>query len=812
MAWYPLNGDYKNYGLLGNEIKTTETFTPQYTTNGKIGKGLTRGGLKWDAESTNKILNHKQLSICFWWKNLEGTEDKNMFFGNDTYRTFSLFRYPNKNDFHWSWANKNNKTIGSGRIIDLLPDNQWIHICIVYNTPKAILYVNGEYKQVLTTQYAYENNAFNKETQFLYDSQTRVTNDWRFYDHALSESEIKEISKAKILHYNFESIYGNPNLIVEANKASSWTQENDTRLQNSDERFKEHIKVITYGNNQRIYRSVSNVWLTQGEVFTVSFYAKSDTSGKTMDASRSIGDFTNSFTLTTEWKKYVGQITVTGISDKGTLSLRFHTAGTYYIADVKLEKGKSMTPWCPNVADVSYDSELATTVYDISGYERNGTINGDIQYNKESSIGEYSLKFKNDGYCRINVIDNFYPAGSMLNELTLSCWFKMSEEESATTESLRNLITFDANYFVRYRLLKDMKSVQVLYQVGNEETHGLQTSTFYWTGEKLCDSKWHNIVWVFKNGKSKVYIDNIFTNERDVSDNGTTIIRVSPSIHCYIGSYTDSKEMMVGNIDDVRVYATALTDEDIKQLYNERVKVDNVGNMYCSELNEEERRVEYLESSGTQYIDTEIKSSGETAFEITFEDNGISTNDRDNNNSRFYVGYGWNNSNIGFAYGSTINQLKMVGINEKATIKFDTNKELYINGEKTNISMTAFGSNVLNLYLFIRNTNVQIKNTTYTKIYSCKIWQNNTLVRDFVPMISTEDGHVGEASLFDTVTNKYFYNKGTGKFITNLDESTTNINFTNKGVVYTDYLIEGKDTTKIRKDGNIIEVNNIYEN
>ena len=79
-------------------------------------------------------------------------------------------------------------------------------------------------------------------------------------------------------------------------------------------------------------------------------------------------------------------------------------------------------------------------------------------------------------------------------------------------------------------------------------------------------------------------------------------------------------------------------------------------------------------------------------------------------------------------------------------------------------------------------------------------------------MISTEDGHVGEACLFDTVTNKYFYNKGTGKFTTNLDESTTDINFTNKGVVYTNYLIEGKNTAKIKKDGNIIEVNNIYEN
>lgn len=261
-----------------------------------------------------------------------------------------------------------------------------------------------------------------------------------------------------------------------------------------------------------------------------------------------------------------------------------------------------------------------------------------------------------------------------------------------------------------------------------------------------------------------------------------------------------------------------MTENDILQLYQEREKVDDKGNLYCSDFNEIERKVEYLESNGTQYIDTEIKSSGEIAFEITFEDTNKLTKDRfffgasDGDNSRLYLGYGWNNSNIAFAYGSMINQLKNVGINEKATIKLNANKELYINEGKVNISTSVFGTNALNLYLFTRNTNTQITETDCVKIYSCKIWQNNTLVRDFVPMISTEDGHVGEASLFDTVTNKYFYNKGTGKFITNLDESTTNINFTNKGVVYTDYLIEGKDKTKIKNDGNIIEVNNLYEN
>jgi hypothetical protein len=128
-----------------------------------------------------------------------------------------------------------------------------------------------------------------------------------------------------------------------------------------------------------------------------------------------------------------------------------------YIAGVKLEKGNTATEWSPNPLDTEYDNELATTVYDSSGYGRNGTIDGNVTYDKSLIEGNYSLKFKNDGYLRMNLSNNFYPTGSLINELTLSCWFKMSEEESSLTESSRNLINFDGNSFVRYRLNVNMK-------------------------------------------------------------------------------------------------------------------------------------------------------------------------------------------------------------------------------------------------------------------------------------------------------------------------------------------------------------------
>lgn len=271
-----------------------------------------------------------------------------------------------------------------------------------------------------------------------------------------------------------------------------------------------------------------------------------------------------------------------------------------------------------------------------------------------------------------------------------------------------------------------------------------------------------------------------------------------------------------------------MTENDILQLYQEREKVDDKGNLYCSDFNEIERKVEYLESNGTQYIDTEIMANDTTEVEIAVAvanigatwDGCLLGSRTSTGSSDSYILWFNHYSN------ATIPQFNLIyngkdctgtllvtdNPDDKHIVKF-RNKELYIDGNLKATTTNTQPNSTLPLLFLALNTGSGVDSRKFRgKIYSCKIWQNNTLVRDFVPMISTEDGHIGEACLFDTVTNKYFYNKGTGKFTTNLDESTTDINFTNKGVVYTDYLIEGKNTAKIKKDGNIIEVNNIYEN
>ena len=70
-------------------------------------------------------------------------------------------------------------------------------------------------------------------------------------------------------------------------------------------------------------------------------------------------------------------------------------------------------------------------------------------------------------------------------------------------------------------------------------------------------------------------------------------------------------------------------------------------------------------------------------------------------------------------------------------------------------SFTATG----NLYLFSVNGGGTYDNATM-KLYSCQIYDNDTLVRDYVPC-QKPDGTVG---LWDDVNSVFYGNAGTGTF------------------------------------------------
>ena len=86
------------------------------------------------------------------------------------------------------------------------------------------------------------------------------------------------------------------------------------------------------------------------------------------------------------------------------------------------------------------------------------------------------------------------------------------------------------------------------------------------------------------------------------------------------------------------------------------------------------------------------------------------------------------------------------------------NNEVTINDNVYNVN-TAIGDAKNHMYLFYRNL---VGGKAKMTLYSCKIYDDGVLVRDFIPCSRKSDGLIG---LYDTVTKEFYTNAGTGEFI-----------------------------------------------
>ena len=174
-------------------------------------------------------------------------------------------------------------------------------------------------------------------------------------------------------------------------------------------------------------------------------------------------------------------------------------------------------------------------------------------------------------------------------------------------------------------------------------------------------------------------------------------------------------------------------------------------------------QLEYIQSSGSQYINTGFKPNQDTKISITvdFPLSGTTwlygSRTSAVSNSLGFLCEG--NSKYRFDYASSTNELatKPTG---KFTINSDKNK-CYINGELVfTATYTTFASPV-NMYIFNNNNNGSLSGGSSAKLYNCSIYDNGVLIRNFIPC-KTESGTVG---LYDSVNNQFYQNAGSGTFI-----------------------------------------------
>ena len=185
--------------------------------------------------------------------------------------------------------------------------------------------------------------------------------------------------------------------------------------------------------------------------------------------------------------------------------------------------------------------------------------------------------------------------------------------------------------------------------------------------------------------------------------------------------------------------------------------------------------LEYIESTGTQYIDTgivnwnntleyEIKLSIEPQANVKtyfgcYDEWSTSKNNVPNIStwtnykvaSNFRAGYSSNSgTDIGISNGQT------------GTISLKGNTISWSEGTSTSFDRGYDFTVSSSIFLFAQHANTGTTEFATTKIYRAKFWLNGELIRDFRPMLDYNN----VACMFDMVTGKCFYNRGTGAFIT----------------------------------------------
>lgn len=267
----------------------------------------------------------------------------------------------------------------------------------------------------------------------------------------------------------------------------------------------------------------------------------------------------------------------------------------------------------------------------------------------------------------------------------------------------------------------------------------------------------------------------------------------------YLNQLEQDREDLVDNLEAKGI--TGLSgDETFTQLVPEVLNIPSGGNTgayyvntttemnaltgmqdgnYCvvNALPSEYKPIEYLEGTGTQYIDTNyvpIKATTEIKFQSASIPAAHETAETlagvwNTSNQRYYVAIVNYSTNKFVTANRSNSQTTLANYdNNVHTIIYNdaSNKVLFDGVSKATISDTTSGTNTM--FLFGFNDDGPATGIFQGRIYYVKITNKatNSLVRFLVPCVRKSDNVPG---LYDFVYDYFFTNQGTGDFVVGND-------------------------------------------
>ena len=603
-VWLPLIGNLNNYGA--NNVTVTNS-NASVDASGKIGSCYRFNKNAYINLTNVTILNtFTECSFSLWLKlnSFNASYDTYIQLGNGNtpWASYILGLLRNNANSNLSFCISDGSSSSQNSFTTPnLSTNTWYHIACVYRSGHCLIYINGALHADNTTtivpkfsnitSVAIGGLASNYKT----DS---FINDFRIYDHALSAKEVKEISKALVVHFPLNGNgLGIPNMVDHSSDFSGWsaasgwiksvTEEGTTyRFTRTGATANNWVRLIPTalrvdGNNYPNGITVSMDLLTPDKS---AINQKCLGSLQTYDASGArTGWYEPGWDLTNvvnnEWSRVSFTFSKSALltNSQGLtysytqFSFQLVQNGDITIRKIKIEEGTKATQYTVSRADVGGNIEV-----DTSGYKNNGTASNT---GVSSEIIRYTSSTKFNGS---NAFIACGRGGMVKDAITISLWAYQSSWSSFTrpiscTEG--GGWNFENN------------STKIQFPVGtgtSSNTYKTVTSTIDYTS---LSAGWHMFTGTYDGLALKLYIDGVLNNTTTAFTTKTPIFYNSAN-GIFIGAEaggnqtTPAGTYFNGNISDVRIYATALSADDIKELYNTPASISNIGAILSYEFNE----------------------------------------------------------------------------------------------------------------------------------------------------------------------------------------------------------------------------------
>ena len=222
------------------------------------------------------------------------------------------------------------------------------------------------------------------------------------------------------------------------------------------------------------------------------------------------------------------------------------------------------------------DDTSTTIVEDSSGYNNNGVRAGTISAYTNSPRYTQCMNLS-AAASRINC----GRSGMMTDSITINFWANLPTIPSALSETT-GFVSCAENGGFRIQVGNNAHLRSIIYI--NSAYAAIEGET------ALQPNTWYMITLIYDRLNSKLYEYLNGEKEAEVTIENTGTIGYNSSNVIWIGaearSNTNYYNALIEKVSDFRIYCTPLLDTDIKSLYNNSMKIDNLQNIHTFELNE----------------------------------------------------------------------------------------------------------------------------------------------------------------------------------------------------------------------------------